>query len=112
MVPAFKNRIQSVFFLATPHRGSDYAVILNRILSVSGIMSSRGYISNLATGSTSTQLINDDFGKLASDLNIFSFYETLRTSMGISSLLIVEKHSAVLGMSNYLKLVSSAANVS
>jgi hypothetical protein len=105
MVPEFKDRIQCMFFLATPHRGSDYAATLNNILAVSSVMSSRGYISDLTTGSTSTKLINDDFEKLAGDLTIFSFYETLRMNMGISSYLIVEKHSAVLGMLAHFKLL-------
>ncbi|KAI1455463.1 NACHT and WD domain protein [Annulohypoxylon moriforme] len=96
-VSDFKGRIKCLFFLATPHRGSDYAATLNNILTVSGIMSSRQYIDDLTTGSTSTSLINDDFGKYANDTRIFSFYETLRMSLGISSSLIVEKSSAILG---------------
>ncbi|RYP60677.1 hypothetical protein DL769_008016 [Monosporascus sp. CRB-8-3] len=96
-VPDFKDRIRCIFFLATPHRGSDYAAILNNILMVSGVMSSRHYITDLTTGSTSTELINNDFGKYANDLQIFSFYETIRMNLGISSSLIVEKSSAILG---------------
>jgi len=61
-------------------------------------MSARHYISDLTTGSTSIQLINDDFGRYAHDLPIFTFYETLKMNLGISSLMVVEKHSAVLGM--------------
>ncbi|KAK6852096.1 NACHT and WD domain protein [Apiospora arundinis] len=64
---------------------------------MSGIMSSREYIRDLTTGSTSAGLINDGFGKLARNLPIFSFYETLHMSMGISSGLIVNKNSAILG---------------
>jgi hypothetical protein len=90
-----KDRICSIFFLATPHRGSDYAAILNNILTVS--TSSRQYITDLMTGSTSTQLINADFAKCAHELPIFSFFETLRMNMGFTSCLIVEKNSAVLG---------------
>lgn len=60
-------------------------------------MSSRHYITDITTGSTSAQLINEDFGKHASDLPIFSFYETLQMKLGISSSLIVEKSSAILG---------------
>ena len=59
-------------------------------------MSSRHYITDITTGSTSAQLINQDFGKHASDLSIFSFYETLQMKLGISSSLIVEKSSAIL----------------
>jgi hypothetical protein len=86
-----------MFFLATPHRGSDYAAILNNILTISGIMPSRQYIGDLTTGSTSTELINNEFGRYANDLPIFSFYETLRMKLGISTSLIVEKSSAILG---------------
>ncbi|KAJ9155418.1 GPI inositol-deacylase [Pleurostoma richardsiae] len=92
-----KGRIRCIFFLATPHRGSDYAETLNNILTVSGILSSRDYIRDLTAGSTSAQLINNEFGKYAHDLPIFSFYETLRMSLGLSSSLIVDKNSAVLG---------------
>jgi len=60
-------------------------------------MSSRQYITDITTGSISAQLIDEDFGKHASDLPIFSFYETLQMKLGISSSLIVEKSSAILG---------------
>lgn len=86
-----------MFFLATPHRGSDYAAVLNNILTISGIMSSRQYLTDITTGSISAQLINEDFEKYASDLPIFSFYETLQMKLGISSSLVVEKSSAILG---------------
>ncbi|KAI0107919.1 NACHT and WD domain protein [Hypoxylon sp. NC0597] len=96
-IPDFRDRIKCIFFLATPHRGSDYAAILNNILALSGIMSSRPYITDLTTGSTSAKLINDDFGKYANELPIFSFYETLGMNLGVSSGLIVERSSAILG---------------
>ncbi|KAF9893519.1 hypothetical protein FE257_010831 [Aspergillus nanangensis] len=96
-VNTFHGRIKSIFFLATPHRGSDFAHILNNILNISGVGSSRHYIHDLSTSSASAKLINEDFGKYASDIPIFSFYETLRMSMGVTSALIVEKNSAILG---------------
>lgn len=92
-----RDRIRCIFFLATPHRGSDYAAILNNILTITGILSSRDYIKDLTTGSSSAQLINDEFGKYAHDLPIFSFYETLRMPVGLSSTVIVKPDSAVLG---------------
>lgn len=94
------NRIKCIIFLATPHRGSDYAATLNTILKVSGITgmaSSRDYINDLAKGSASSQAINEEFTRYAGDLNIYSFYETLPTSLGVSSSLIVNRESAVLG---------------
>ncbi|KAH6651315.1 NACHT and WD domain protein [Chaetomium tenue] len=96
-VPDFSTRIRCIFFLATPHRGSDYAAILNNILSISGILSSRQYITELKKGSASLEALNEEFGKYAHDLPIFSFFETLRTSLGVSSVLIVNKSSAILG---------------
>lgn len=94
------NRIRSIFFLATPHKGSDYAALLNNILKVSGVAglsSSREYLDDLAVGSKSTQLINEEFINYASNLAIFSFYETMQTNIGLSSSIIVDKESAVLG---------------
>ncbi|KAG8531678.1 uncharacterized protein KY384_003310 [Bacidia gigantensis] len=102
-IPEFQRRIQCVFFLATPHRGSDYAEVLNNILLVSGIMSSRHYITDITTGSLSAQLINEEFEKAASDLRIFSFYETLPMKIGLSSKLIVEKRSAILGTASIVQ---------
>ncbi|KAK8078925.1 hypothetical protein PG994_002732 [Apiospora phragmitis] len=96
-VPDLSNRIRSIFFLATPHKGSDYAATLNNILTISGILSSRDYIRDITSGSTSAQLINKDFGRCAHQLHIYSFYETLRTNLGVSTSLIVEKDSAILG---------------
>lgn len=94
------DRIKCIIFLATPHRGSDYATTLNTILKVSGITgmaSSRDYINDLAKGSASSQAINEEFTRHAGDLEIYSFYETLPTSLGVSSSLIVDRESAVLG---------------
>ncbi|KAI1125662.1 NACHT and WD domain protein [Nemania abortiva] len=94
------KRIRCIFFLATPHKGSDYASVLNRVLKISGVTgmtSPREYISELTRGSTSARLINEDFGRCGTDLHIYSFYETLETSLGVSSSLIVDKDSAVLG---------------
>lgn len=102
-MPELKDRIRCLFFLATPHRGSDYASTLSNILTVSGVMSPRHYVNDLMTGSSSIQTINDDFGRIAHDMPIFSFYETLRTSIGVTSSLIVDKSSAVLGKSHPLK---------
>ncbi|KAJ9160996.1 GPI inositol-deacylase [Coniochaeta hoffmannii] len=93
----FRDRIRCIFFLATPHRGSDYAAILNNILTITGILSSRDYIKDLTIGSGSAQLINEEFGKHAHELPIFSFYETLRMNVGLTSTLIVKPDSAVLG---------------
>ena len=41
-------------FSATPHKGSDYAAVLNNILTISGMMSSRHYMTDITTGSISS----------------------------------------------------------
>lgn len=92
--------MQCIFFLATPHRGSDYAGVLNNILKVSGVTglkSSREYLDDLTVGSTSTQLINEEFGYHAHDLPTYSYYETLPMHVGVTSSIIVDKSSAILG---------------
>lgn len=45
-------------------------------------------------------LINDQFRHYSTDLKLFSFYETVETSLGPSSAFIVSKESAILGYPN------------
>ncbi len=86
------RRIHSMFFLATPHRGSDSAHLLKNLLSLS---SSKSYIGDLQKGSMSTQLINDEFRNAYWDIQLWSFFETLPTTgLGI----VVDRDSAVLGL--------------
>ncbi|KAI0400118.1 hypothetical protein F4802DRAFT_620340 [Xylaria palmicola] len=95
---ALAQRIQCMFFLATPHRGSDSARLLNNILKASLFYSSRQYIVDIFKGSASLQVINDEFSAFADKLQLWSFYETLKTRTSpTSSVLIVERDSAVLG---------------
>ncbi|KAB5566796.1 NACHT and WD domain protein, partial [Coniochaeta sp. 2T2.1] len=113
---SLKTRLRCIFFLATPHRGSDYAGILRNILSVSGVP--KDYVHDLTKGASSTEVINEDFVRFIDDVSLFSFYESLPMKIGgVSSGLIVEKSSAVLGMPshsfsdpfdpNYIKLRDS-----
>ncbi|KAI3320814.1 hypothetical protein HD806DRAFT_537878 [Xylariaceae sp. AK1471] len=92
------DRMRCMFFLATPHRGSDSAKLLNNILRASTVLSSRQYISDIFKGSPSLQIINDEFRAFTDKVQIWSFYETLKTkTSATSSVLIVERDSAVLG---------------
>jgi len=45
-------------------------------------------------------IINDEFRHYSKGLELFSFYETVETSLGISSALVVSKESATLGYPN------------
>jgi hypothetical protein len=92
-----------MFFLATPHRGSDSAKLLNNILRASTVFNSRQYIADIFKGSQTLQVINDEFRAFADKVQLWSFYETLKTrTSATSSILIVERDSAILGMGTAL----------
>lgn len=96
--PAFKNlvpRFHSVFFLATPHRGSDLARTLTNILKVT--YGQKPYVNELERSSGLISAINDTFRHYAHDLQLWSFYETLATNILLSNALVVDKSSAILG---------------
>ncbi|MCJ1477255.1 hypothetical protein MMC13_005926 [Lambiella insularis] len=99
--PEYKDMIagvRSVLFLSTPHRGTNLAVILNRILSASFIgHSSKQYIHDLNANSPAIEALNEDFRNLAPRLQIFCFYETLQTNVALKAIMVLEKDSSILG---------------
>ncbi|KAK3347044.1 hypothetical protein B0T25DRAFT_553490 [Lasiosphaeria hispida] len=99
------TKVHSIFFLSTPHRGSSHASTLNNILSVMIGTSSKGYVSELDTNSTSIEDLNEQFRALCGSLRLVSLYETLPTKLvkGVKRLL-VDKDTGVL---NYPKEISS-----
>lgn len=93
--------IKSVLFLATPHRGTDLAKTLNRVLSGSVFgHAPREYITELTRNSPTIDELSDSFRHHASKLHIFSFYETIATRIGLLNILILEKQSSLLGYEN------------
>ena len=52
------DRVQAIFFLATPHRGSDLAPLLSKLLNLSG--GARPFVTDLHRNSLATQSINDE----------------------------------------------------
>ena len=90
--------IKAVMFMATPHRGSNLANVLNKILksSVFG-HSPKDYVAELARRSPTIDELNETFRHHASKVQIFSFYETQSTSIGPMSTIIVDKDSGILG---------------
>src|SRR5450432_3836607 len=88
-----------MIFLATPHRGSDLAALLNNILGAS-LHGQKPFVSDLKRDSLMISLINDEFRLYSTSLSLMSFYETTKTSLGLSSVLIVDKESATLGYPN------------
>ncbi len=96
---AYENlakRLHSIYFLATPHRGSDSAKLLKNVLQYS-YSASRAYVEDLERNSATIQSINDEFRSYSGDVNLWSFYETQKLDMGLFSRLIVEPDSAILG---------------
>ncbi len=89
------TRFHTIYFLATPHRGSDSAKLLNDMLQI--VYSSRAYVADLERGSTAIQSINDEFRKYSADIDVWSFYETQKLNSGVFSALIVDPDSATLG---------------
>lgn len=89
---ALASRIHSMFFLATPHRGADSAQLLSNLLKVAVSHGSKPYVDNLMPKSDAIQVINDGFRNAYQGIQLWSFFETVKTSLG----LIVEKDSAVL----------------
>ena len=92
-----RNRIQSIVFLATPHRGSNLGSVLKNIVAISRIP--KPFLADVANKSISAQRINDDFVRYTNGLSILSFYETLPMNIGgLSAVMVVDKASAILGM--------------
>ncbi|KAL9029654.1 MAG: hypothetical protein Q9196_002137 [Gyalolechia fulgens] len=88
----------AILFLSTPHRGTNLAELLNRILSVSVFNhSAKQYIAELRQNSPALQDINEQFRNIASHLRIFSFFETQQTAIGPKKMMVLEKDSSILG---------------
>ncbi|KAG8162114.1 hypothetical protein KVR01_007879 [Diaporthe batatas] len=92
----FASRFHSMFFLGTPHRGSNLAATLGNILQVT--WGSKPYVDDLAPDSAILTAMNDEFRAYAYDLNLWSFFET--TPMPRLNRLVVDKVSATLGFGN------------
>ena len=89
------DRIQSMFFLGTPHRGSDLALILQNILTVA--WGRKPFVKDLLPNSSTLTEINDAFRHYAPNLSLWSFYETQPIKTSVMNKLVVEKLSATLG---------------
>ncbi|TLD06594.1 uncharacterized protein PgNI_08371 [Pyricularia grisea] len=92
--------ISAIIFLSTPHRGTNLAQTLNRILqSTLGVTSAKYYVSELSKSSFTLQRLNEQFRHIAPSLDIVSFYETIPTPIGFKNtkVMVLEKESSVLG---------------
>ncbi|KAL8792668.1 MAG: hypothetical protein Q9195_004728 [Heterodermia aff. obscurata] len=89
------GRIHTLYFLATPHRGSDLTKTLTNILKVS--YGQKAFVSDLEPNSSLINATNDSFRHHAEDLQLWSFYETFPSQILLTNALIVNKSSATLG---------------
>ncbi|GAW17446.1 hypothetical protein ANO14919_069030 [Xylariales sp. No.14919] len=96
---AIVRAITAIAFLATPHRGTNLAETLNRILQSVILTNSKQYVAELARNSFTLQKLNEQFRHIAPRLDIVSFYETQPTPIGLKSakVMVLEKDSSVLG---------------
>ncbi|KAI4926816.1 uncharacterized protein J4E92_005976 [Alternaria infectoria] len=100
--PEYENivkAISAIIFLSTPHRGTNLANVLNRILQSTPVTNSKPFISELTRNSSTLQKLNEQFRHIAPKLKIVSFYETQPTSIGLKSarVMVLERDSSLLG---------------
>ncbi|KAI4246284.1 MAG: hypothetical protein L6R42_009935 [Xanthoria sp. 1 TBL-2021] len=107
---AIIKAISAITFLATPHRGTKLADLLDRILRSTFLTNSKLYVSELAKNSFTLQKLNEQFRHIAPRLEIVSFYETQSTTIGLKNarVMILEKESSVLGYPGETSKASNA----
>jgi hypothetical protein len=87
-------QIRSIVFLATPHKGSQYADMLNNILKALPHSSAKAYVADITQNSGALQEINEQFRNICGDLELISFHETRKTTLGPGFKRIVREHDA------------------
>ncbi|KAI0523866.1 WD40 repeat-like protein [Xylaria bambusicola] len=90
------SRIHTMYFLGTPHRGSDSAAYLKAYLSLPLPTGAKSFVKELMPDSQTVHDINYEFRYACSKLKLFSFFESQPTA----GVMIVEKQSAVIGLPN------------
>lgn len=92
------SAMKAIVFLSTPHRGTQLAAVLNRVLSVCiTTLSPKYYLAELNSHSQTLEDLNEEFRNAVGDLKIFSMYETQHTSIGLSKVMVLQKDSSILG---------------
>ena len=97
--PAYKtlgDRFHSLYFLATPHRGSNLAKALNNVLKLV-FKNTKAYVTNLEKNSEAQQTISDSFRHYYRGIHIHSFLESIPMNLGYGSALVVDRSSVTLG---------------
>lgn len=107
------GRIHSIFFLGTPHRGSDLALVLENMLAVA--WGQKPFVKDLVPNSNTLTEINDAFRHYTLDLKLPSLYETHPVKTKLMNRLVVEKLSSTLGypneMSQWMPTIDMSANL-
>lgn len=80
------KRIKAVIFIATPHRGADYATMLNLLLTC--VFNKNISVEQLRPNSEVLEGITDDFQDIAKSLELVSFWES--TEYGKNTGVIVD----------------------
>jgi len=99
------DRVGAMFFLATPHQGAAIAQTLSRLAAVVG---KSPFVEDLFPDSRLIQGLSDDFPRLCTDLQLFTFYEARPMTVGIAKMLIVDRSSAVMRLPNERAIVLDA----
>ena len=87
------SQVYGIVFLATPHRGSQYAKILNNILSTAPLGAPpKAYVADLDAHATAIQDINEQFRSSCQDLALMSFFETHKIGFGVKFLVRIADH--------------------
>lgn len=81
---AIVKAVSAIIFLSTPHRGTNLAETLNRVLQASFISAPKQFISDLTRNSFTLQKLNEQFRHVAPKLDIVSFYETHTMPVGFN----------------------------
>ncbi|KAK4172588.1 hypothetical protein QBC36DRAFT_72161 [Triangularia setosa] len=92
------DRIHSLYFLGTPHRGADSSSFVSTFIAMSLGSGSKAFVKELIPGSGTLQAINDEFRHFCSDVGLWSFFEGVPTAAGPTNVMVVEKESAVMGL--------------
>lgn len=107
------KRFHAIYFLGTPHRGSEAAKLMNNVLEYA--YSSSPLLAELEEASAITQAIDEEFEQYSSEMELWSFYETQKLKIGLLSKLNVSPESAILGYDGErkmpMKIIARFANL-
>lgn len=108
------DQVYGIMFLATPHRGSQYAKILNKILSIAPLGAPpKVYVADLDAHATALQDINEQFRSSCAGLALISFYETQKIGTGFKALVsaINQSHCIFFDLSRWSKRILQSLDI-